>query len=87
MTEKQLKLQRIVSARKSLMNKEWDRVVCNFDNKTFVEVSFFNSEADFRTQRYPSVNDAVEDQLRKLGRDLIRRVKKENMNELMEAIT
>lgn len=86
MTEQQQKLQRIVQARKSLMLKEWVRADCSFAFKTFVEVTFSNSDSDFREQRYPCIEDALNDQQRKLGRDIIRRVGKENMDEVLEVL-
>ena len=84
--EQQEKLNRIVQARKSLMIKPWTEAKCNYDYKTFVEVTFFNSESDFRTTRYPNVEQALEDQHRKLGRDVIRRVGKDNMDEVLASL-
>lgn len=68
------------------MDKQWSDVFCGFDYKTFVTIRFANSDADFREMRYPNIDEALKDQRRKLGRDLIRRVGAENMDTLMESI-
>jgi len=52
------------------MTKKWETIECNFDHKTFVEVSFINSESDFRTTRYPNINEATYWQIDKLERDV-----------------
>lgn len=84
--EKQKQLEKIVQTRKALMDKPWSEAICGFDFKTFVTIRFANSEADFREMRYPNIDEALKDQKRKLGRDLIRRVGSENMDTLMESI-
>lgn len=86
MTEQQQKLNRIVQARKAMMDRDWNLAECSFAFKTFVEIAFRNSDADFRQTRYPDIEEAIEDQQRKLGRDVIRRVGKENMDEVLEVL-
>lgn len=66
--------------------KPWKEARCNFEYKTFVEITYFNTESDFRTTRYPDVGQALEDQHRKLGRDVIRRVGKDNMDEVLSSL-
>lgn len=70
MTEKQKQLTKIIQRRTKFMTKKWDDARCNFNFTTFVEVTFVNSVSDFRTTRYPSIDDAIEDQAMKLKRDV-----------------
>jgi hypothetical protein len=52
------------------MRKAWAKTKCNFDFKTYVEVSFINSDDDFRTTRYPNIEEAIQMQSEKLKRDV-----------------
>ena len=70
MTDKQQRLEKIVNRRTKFMRKTWTTTVCNFDFKTYVEVSFVNSEDDFRTTRYPNIDEAILQQTEKLRRDV-----------------
>ena len=70
MTEQQEQLTKIIQRRTKFMNKKWEIARCNFDFTTFVEVSFVNSDSDFRTTRYPSLEEAIEQQTTKLKRDV-----------------
>jgi uncharacterized membrane protein len=69
-----------------MMLKSWIKAECNFNYKTFVEITFSNSESDFRQMRYPTIGEAIKDQKRKLCRDIVIRAGKENMDEIAEAI-
>jgi len=70
MTEEQKQLMKIVRRRVTFMNKTWEFTECNFDFKTFVEVSFINNDDDFRTTKYPTIDIAIEQQTIKLKRDV-----------------
>lgn len=67
--EKHLKLQETISKRMGVMQKKWASCSTTLDRKTYVEVTFYNSDGDFKTTRYPSIDEAIKDQTRKLKRD------------------
>jgi len=68
-TEVYDKLQDILKLRTYFMCKRWNEtLVTKF--KTKVDVSFYNNQSDFRETAYPNVDIAIQDQVKKLHRDI-----------------
>lgn len=85
------KLKRIVATRISFMNRPWSGYNVEVW-KTKVKVTFYmTDDSDFRSMEYPlnakhGIEEIIEDQQRKLGRDVINFVGKDNMDELLEVL-
>jgi len=97
MNTQQDKLKRILNVRMKFMNKQWDGVEVEI-LKTLLRIKFYSDESNgnkeyqlFRSTEYSltptfTIEQVIEDQQRKLGRDVISYVGKENMDELQEVL-
>ena len=97
MTQEHQKLDRILRARMKFMRRDWtDHDV--EEKKTFVRITF-SLKREIDGKIYPesrkieyeltpkfTMEDVIEDQQRKLGRDIIEFVGKDLMNEILEVL-